>query len=214
MTATTTKTTRSRQAVRMLAGAVTGAVATIAFMELVGKPRLDSADPGVVLAIIAGLIYALIGLAVGIGALAPRQGAVFLNVEDADEIREQRANLAPSAVSCILIGAFLLLLALAPVEGSGDRILWAAAGAACLLGVAAIALFTRRRSDELMRQVSVEASAFAFHLALAALAVWALLAHLGYAEWMTPLTLIAGLALLSLVAVFWKAARKGMMAPR
>jgi multisubunit Na+/H+ antiporter MnhB subunit len=154
------------------------------------------------------------GVGVGIGALAPRGGAVFLNVEDAEELREQRASLGPSAVSCILIGAFLLLLALAPVEKGGDLTAWAIGAGACLIGGVAIGIATRRRADELMRQVSLESSALTLNLALAGLSGWALLSHLGYVRWATPLTLIAGLALLHLAAIFWTAARKGMMKPR
>jgi hypothetical protein len=214
MTVSSGKTSKGRQAFKLLAGAVAGAASAIAFMELVGKSRLESDDPGVILALIAGLSYAVMGLFVGLGAIAPRQGALFLNVEDADEIREQRASLAPSSIACILIGAFLLVLALAPVEQEVDRTFWAVAAAACLLGVAAVSLATLGRADELMRQVSLESSALTLHLALAALSVWALLAHLGFVAWMTPLALIAGLALLYLGAIFWRAGKKGMMTPR
>ncbi|HEX8579579.1 MAG TPA: hypothetical protein VF655_08300 [Allosphingosinicella sp.] len=214
MTATANKQGKGRQALKLLIGAAAGALSTIAFMEFVGKSRLDSGDPGVAIAIVAGLIYFVMGLGVGVGALAPRQGAVFLNVEDAEELREQRASLGPSAISCILMGAFLLLLALAPVEKGGDLTIWAVAAGACLIGGVAIARATRRRADELMRQVSLESSALTLNLALAGLSAWALLAHLGFVRWATPLGLIAGLALLHLGAIFWTAARKGMMKPR
>ena len=214
MTATVGKTNKGRQALKLLIGAAAGALSTILFMELVGKSRLESGDPGVHIAIVAGLIYFVMGVGVGIGALAPRGGAVFLNVEDAEELREQRASRGPSAVSCILIGAFLLLLALAPVEKGGDLTAWAIGAGACLIGGVAIGIATRRRADELMRQVSLESSALTLNLALAGLSGWALLSHLGYVRWATPLTLIAGLALLHLAAIFWTAARKGMMKPR
>ena len=214
MTATSRKTSAGRQVFRLLAGGVVGAASTIAFMELVGKSRLGSDDPGVILALIAGLIYGVMGVFVGLGALAPRQGAVFLNVEDADEIREQRASLAPSAIACILIGAFLLVLALAPVEQAGDRTAWTVAAAACLLGVVAVSVAARGRTDELMRQLSFESSALTLHVALVVLTVWAMLAQLGYAAWLTPLSLIAGLALLFLAATFLVAGKKGMMSPR
>jgi hypothetical protein len=198
----------------MAAGAVMGAAASIAFMELVGKSRLDTGDPGVVVAMIAGLSYGAMGLFVGLGILAPRQGAMFLNVEDAEEIREQRATLWPSAVACMLIGMFMLVLALAPEgEGSG-RTGWALGAGACLAGAWAVALATRGRTDELLRQVSLEASALTLHIALLGLSLWGLLSHLGFVAWMSPLTLVAGLALLYLAAIFWSAGRKGLMADR
>ena len=214
MTATSGKTSAGRQVFRLLAGGVVGAASAIAFMELVGKTRLDSGDPGVGLAMVAGLIYTIMGVGVGLGAMAPRQGAVFLNVEDADEIREQRRSLAPSAIACILVGVFLLALAVAPIGQAEDRTLWAAAAGACLLGVVALSIATRSRTDELMRQLSLESSALTLHVALVVLAVWAMLAQLGYAAWLTPLSLIAGLALLYLASIFWVATRKGMMTPR
>ncbi|HEX9954356.1 MAG TPA: hypothetical protein VGB48_03965 [Allosphingosinicella sp.] len=214
MTARVNKTNKGRQALKLLIGAVAGAASTILFMEMVGKSRLESGDPGVGIAIIAGLIYFVMGAGVGFGALAPRGGAVFLNVEDAEELREQRASLGPSAISCILIGAFLLLLALAPVEKGGNLTLWAIAAGACLAGGVAIGVATRRRADELMRQVRLEASALTLNLALVGLSAWALLAHLGFINWVTPVGLVAGLALLHLAAIFWTAARKGMMKPR
>jgi hypothetical protein len=214
MTATAKKTSKGRQALRVAIGAVAGAVTTIAFMELVGKQRLDSGEPGVIVAIVAGLIYALLGVGVGLGALAPRQGAVFLNVEDAEELREQRRSLVPSAIACVLGGAFLLLLALAPVEQGGDLTLWATGAGACLLASLAVTVATRDRVDELMRQVSLESASLTLHLALTGLSVWAMLAHLGYVAWVTPLSLIGGLSILYLVAVFWVAGRKGMMTSR
>lgn len=176
--------------------------------------RLHLDDPGVVVALIAGLSYAAMGLFVGLGALAPRQGAMFLNVEDAEEIREQRASLGPSAVSCILIGAFLLLLALAPAERGPNSELWVAAAGACLLGVVVIGVATRRRADELMRQISLQASALTLNIALLVLSVWALLAQLDFVSWVTPRAAIAGVAAVYLVTVFWVSGRRGLLAVR
>jgi cytochrome bd-type quinol oxidase subunit 2 len=215
MTATGAKPTKLKMAMRFLIGALAGAAGTILFIELVGKPHLDFDDRGTMLALIAGLIYALLGLSVGLGALAPRQGAAFLNVEDADEIREQRGSLAPSAISCILIGAFLLLLAMAPgLEQAAGREIVVAAALICVAGIVAISFATRGRADELMRQVGLEASAFTLHVALAVLSVWALLAHLDYVSWVGPLELIAGLALLELCAIFYLGGKRGLMKPR
>jgi hypothetical protein len=88
---------------RLLFGALLGAVATYLFLNFVTKPHLAVKDPETMLAIVAGLTYALMGVFVGFGVLAPRSGARFLNVQDADEIQEQRQNLAPSALSCIFM---------------------------------------------------------------------------------------------------------------
>jgi cytochrome bd-type quinol oxidase subunit 2 len=198
----------------MLAGAVTGAAAVILFMEAGGKARLDSDDPGVIVALIAGLSYAVMGLGVGLGAMASRQGAVFLNVEDAQELRDERANLVPSAIGCILLGLFLIVLALAPVERGPVSQLWTVAAGSCLAGLLAVVIATRNRGDELMRQVSLEASTLTLYLAMTLLSVWGMLAHLALVPWLSPLSVIAGLMMLQLAMIFWVVGRKGMMKAR
>lgn len=215
MTGSSTRTAKVQYIKKFSIGALAGAGGALLFMELGGKSRIDFDDPGAILAVMAGLIYGLIGLFVGVGALVPHQGARFLNVEDAEEIREQRASLGPSAVSCILVGLFLLVLALASSIGNSvNRDVLAIMALACLAAVVVISLVTKSRTDELMRQISMEASALAMHVALVVLSVWATLAHLDYVGWMSPLALIAGLALLELLAIVWLSARKGLMAPR
>ena len=215
MTAAAKKSLMVKQAVRMLAGAVVGAGTVILFMEAGGKARLDSDDPGVIVALVAGLIYALMSLIVGLGAMAPRQGAVFLNVEDADELREQRSSLLPSAAAGVLFGLFLLVLAMAPEAGSGRDVgWWLAAAGSLLFASTLIAILTKDKGDELIRQLGLEAGALSLHIALVAACVWGMLAQLGYVGWVTPLGLIGGLSLLYLVAVFWLAERKGLMKGR
>jgi hypothetical protein len=198
---------------RMFAGAIVGAGATALFLALV-EPRMDLDDPANMLAIVAGISYAVIGLAVGLGLIVPRAGARFLNVEDADELREERVKLRTGAIACFLIGLFLLVLALAADKAYLTRDVALFTAAACLAGVAIASLFSGRRSDELTRQITLEASAATFHIALFVLGGWAALAHLGYAGWVSPLALISGLALLELVAIMVVSARKGLMTPR
>jgi hypothetical protein len=215
MTAAAKKSLMVKQAVRMVAGAVTGAGSVILFMEAGGKTRLGSDDPGVVVALIAGLIYALMSLIVGLGAVAPRPGAVFLNVEDADELREQRSSLLPSAAAGVLFGLFLLVLAMAPEQGSGgDAGGWLAAAASLLGAGILVTVLTKDRGDELIRQIALEAGSLTLHIAITIACVWGMLAQLGYARWITPLGLIGGLALLYLGAIFWLAGRKGLMKGR
>jgi hypothetical protein len=203
------------QIMRMLSGMLVGAGGAALFLTLAGKSRLDLGDPATMLAVVAGLCYGLMGLAVAFGALMPKAGARFLNVEDADEIREQRRSLAPSAAACMLIGLFLLVLALAPTLTAslgGAGVAAIAIGALAL--AATITLATSARADELIRRISVESSALALHIALLGLGGWAALAHLGLVAWMEPLALVAGLALLQLFAIFFVSARKGLMRPR
>ena len=78
----------------------------------------------------------------------------------------------------------------------------------------ALAIAARNMPDELMRRVSHEASSLAIHFALLLFGGWAALAHLGYVEWIAPLTLFASLVLIELVAIMWVAGRKGLMTER
>ena len=192
---------------RMVAGGVVGAAATVAFLFAV-EPRIDLNSPSSALAIIAGLSYALIGLSVGFGLIAPNAGARFLNVEDPDELREEGPKLRIGAVCCFLIGAFLLLLAL----GGGSAMTMTAG--ACLVGLIVLTLLASRRNDELTRQISLEASAATLHIALVGIGAWALLNQLGLTGAIDSLGLIAALAFLELVAIFVVSARRGLMIPR
>jgi hypothetical protein len=203
------------QIVRMLSGMLVGAAGALLFLTLAGKSRIDLHDPGIALAVVVGLCYALMGLAVGVGALLPGAGARFLNVEDEEELREQRPSLAPSAIACVAIGLFLLVLSLAPsLAASFGREAVAAAAIGALVIAVLITVATRRRADELVRQISVESSALALHILLIGLGIWAALAHVGLVGWMSPLALVAGCALLHLLAIFFVSGRKGLLRPR
>lgn len=200
---------------RMLGGAVAGGAVTGLVLALLGDHIIDSADAGTLLALVAGLTYAVTGLMVAIGAAMPRTGALYLNVEDADELREERPKIGWSAAACILIGLFLLALLLSGAEGGliSPAVALAVAGTAGA-GAAIISLVSHKKLDELTRQINLEASALTLELALILLGGWAALAHLGFVGWVTPLALISILALLLLVAIFIVATRKGLMTPR
>ena len=214
MTQTSAKGGTRQYLTKMLAGAVFGAASTALFLYFVGEDRLDRASLSSMIAVIAGLSYFLMGLAVGFGAIAPGTGARFLNVEDADELREERAKLTPSAIACALIGIFFLVLALAPVGADADaRNIVLVIASACIAGVVLITV-RMGSSDELIRQIGLEASTWTLNAALVIIAIWATLAHLGYAGWVEPLGLIAGAALLHLCAIFWISTKKGLMRPR
>ncbi|MCH8615708.1 hypothetical protein LZ016_06290 [Sphingomonas sp. SM33] len=194
---------------RMLAGAVVGAAGTGLFLAFVGEPHMDLKDPGVMIAIVSGLTYVLIGLIVALGLASPKAGAKFLNVEDAEEIREEGPKLWLSALCCLLIGGFLLALAMA---GGliGTQLALIVAGA-CLAGVLFVGTISARKYDELTRQISLEASAWSFYVILLGGGLWAALAHLGYGPWISPIAFVAALPLLLLVVCFVVIARKGML---
>ena len=208
----TTKNATKKFLFQMLVGAAFGAGATAALLALLGGTWIDTADGGTMIAVIAGVSYTLMGLLVGFGAIAPATGARILNVEDADELREQRGSISWGAIGSVLIGVFLLALAFSgPDAGRGTAL--AVAGAS-LLGLLGVAYWSRGRTDELTQKVSTDSAALAFQIGLVAIAVWGALAHLGYAPWIEPLALIGSASLLQLAAIFWVAGWKGMLTPR
>ena len=200
---------------QVLGGAITGAVVVGAFIAFVGKPHMDLEDPAIMLSIVAGISYVLIGLIVLAGLASPRAGAHFLNVEDAEEIREETPKLIPAAAVFIFTGIFLLLLATygtgAAVMGRGVVL---TAAAACLGGIIIAGWITSKRIDELTRRLGQETASATFQVTMLFLCVWGALAHLGYVAWLGPLALLSLVALLQLLASFVVIAQKGMLMPR
>lgn len=200
----------------MALGTVVGFGSVMLFMTL-GKSHLPMSNPAAMLTFTAGLIILLMGAFVGFGAASPRAGAHFLNVEDAEELKEQRVVLAYASASCVLAGLFLFILAFS-ASGAEQVLLPAnvAAGLACLSLVLAFwtGVKSNAGSDELMRQVGREASALALHVSVLLFGGWAALAHFGFAPLIAPLVLISGFFLIELVAIFWISGRKGMLKPR
>lgn len=197
---------------RMLAGAVVGAVGSLLFFKFIGEPNMNLKDPSVLAAAACGIVYLLIGLMVAFGVAAPKTGAHFLNVEDADELREDRHKIGTSSVACILIGILVLVLAMAG-GGIGSQVALVIA-AACLVGIVAVTVAGAKRYDELTRQLGLEASAYGFYATLVLLGGWAALAHLGFVAWISPLAFVALLITLQLLTAFVAVGRRGMLMPR
>ena len=202
--------------VQTLTGAAVGAAGTFLFLELGGKVA-NFDDPSRIFSAGVGMIYLLIGLFVGLGALMPGVGATFLNVEDAGELVEERNSIGPAAIVCLMMGIPLMLLALTPggdLPGAVSTEFAAAVSLVCLTGLVAAGIWLRGRYDEFNRQLGVEASAIAMHVSLLLFGGWGALAHLGYVPWTSPLALLAGFAAIELAAIFWVVGRRGLLAPR
>ena len=200
---------------RMLAGAVVGASATFLFLGFVVEPHVQLKNPENLIAIGAGLIYVLTGISIAIGLAAPQAGAHFLNVEDADELREEGSKLGPAALVMVLTGAFLMILALSGGDpGLMSRQTGLIASLACLAGIAIAGWVAAKRYDELMRRLGLEAASRTLQLGMLAVAAWAALAHLGQVAWISPLAFVSGFALLQLLVSFVVVGRHGMLKPR
>lgn len=212
MSAATQKGRMRTALLRMVGGAIFGAAAMSLILTLVPKSSLVAADPSVVLALAASGCYLVIGLIVAVGMIAPGAGARFLNVEDSDEIREERPKLKSSTLVFFLTGIFLLVLAL---SAAGSVLLSSAATAAvaiaCLAGIVIAGWLGSKHSDELNLRMGQEASSISFQLSLFAIGGWAVLAELGHVAPIDPLALLASLALLQLFVTFIVIGRRGLL---
>lgn len=202
--------------VQLLTGAVVGALVTFFFLNSVEKVA-DFKDPARLSAVAAGIIYILMGGIVALGAIVPGAGAKFLNVEDAAEIVEERGKLWPSAIVCMLVGIMLIALALTPGGGLPGVVSPGVAGyiaAGAFAALVVVSLWMRGKIDEFNRSLGTESAALALYLSTLLFGGWGALAHLGYVEWIAPLGVLAGFALLQLAAMFWVIGRRGLLMPR
>ena len=195
-----------------------GMVAMLAFIEAQGG--LDWA-PSAIILLGVGFIYALMGLFVGLGTAAPRLfGQRMLNVADAEEIVEERANMGASAISCLILGAALMLLAHAvAADGASTAALVSPAVAfwillAVLVGFTAVSVWMWQSFDELWRQMTMEISAITGNLLLLVAIIWGGAAAVGLAVGPHPLDLVSIAFGSLLLACFAGAGWRGMMAPR
>lgn len=198
----------------LLIGGCAGFLAAFGFMQLADGDTLGKLDASREIAALVGIIYLLTGVAVGIGAVSPGVGARFLNVEDADELREQRKLLGLSALGMVALGGVLVILALAAPIGPIAREVALAAPIALIAFSAFTSARQARFTDELMKAVSRESSAFAFYLLFLVGGGWAVLAHLGYVAGPAMLDWVTLFASLMLVSTFWVCGRRGMLRPR
>lgn len=197
---------------RMLFGAIFGGAASLLFFEYVAEPNIDLKDPSLLFGSAIGVVYLLIGLMVVIGALAPKTGAHFLNVENAEELREERQKIGTSGAACLLIGIFMLVLSLAGTAIDSQLALILAG--ACLAGTVVLTVAGMRHYDELTRHLALEASAWGFYATLVVTGGWAALAHLGFVAWISPIAFVGLLFVLQLLMAFVAVGLRGMMLPR
>ena len=200
--------------VSLLVGGVAGGLASFAALTLIGSGKLGELGTSREIAIMVAVVYLVMAAAVAFGALSPALGARFLNVEDADELREQKSRLIGSAVASAAFGLALVAAALAaPLGPLAEPVALAA-----FLGLFALACYLgarqQRTSDEFMRQLSRDASAAAFYLLALIGGGWALIAHLGYAVAPAPLDWLSMFAGLLLIATLAACMQRGLMTPR
>lgn len=207
-----TKSKTRKMLLQALAGGVVGFLSAYFLLPALS---LDSmAGDAVILAGI-GLIYAMMGLLVAIGLIAPNSfGAKMLNVEDAEELREQKRILTGSSISMIAIGASFIILVMSGPGGTFPAIAGFAAICASLVVTLLIAVRDWKLYDELMRQVTLEASYLTFGILCLAAWIWCAAAWVEMLSAPTPLAILSMISGGYLLAVFIVSAKRGMLTPR
>ena len=197
-----------------LIGGVVGFAAASGVLTIMDSKAIGTFDESAVIAALVGAVYLVIGAGVWLGALRPKVGAHFLNVEDADELREQKKVLTLSGAATVLWGVSLITLALAAPAGAIPQAVALAIGVGGLVLGSWLSIGVYRACDELMRAINLEASALGLGLVMMTIGGWAVLAHLGFAIAPKPLDLLSLFYVLVLVASFIVIGRRGMIAPR
>lgn len=200
--------------IAMGSGAVAGFFASFGFLKLVDSGWLGTLERSQEVAGLTGIIYLLTAMAVGVGLASPGFGARFLNVEDADELREMQRTLLFSTIGMLAFGLALLVAALAGPEAPIDP-LTGLVGFVLLLAIGTYAgVRQQRHTDELMQSVSREATSLAFYLTFLLGGGWALLAHLDFVAGPAPLDWLTMFAGIMLLASFAVCGRRGMLMMR
>lgn len=197
-----------------LIGGAVGYAASAALLSYIDSAAVDGLSVSATIAALVGVLYAAIGLIITVGTASPRLGARFLNVEDADELREQKKVLTLSGAAMLLWGVALLALALAAPGGPLPQAAALVVGAGGLVIGIALSVMVYRIGDELMLAVNLEAGALSYGLLLLVVGLWAALAHLGYVAAPAPLDLLTLFYVLVLVASFIAVGRRGMLVIR
>lgn len=175
-------------------GVVGGIVSGALVLQLLESGSIPDIGTSAEIAVMVALVYLVSAIALGVGVLNPRAGARFLNVEDTDELQEQRSMLGYSGIGMAGAGIALALVALSGPDGMVEPRL--ALGLFVALSVLAVwvSLKSWRLQDELMQAIGREAAAMSYYLVLLVGGTWALLAHLGF---------VAAPQALDWLALFW-----------
>lgn len=209
------KTRRRKKTILALGlGGISGFVGTLVVLYLLDSGAVPDVGTSVEIAVVVGMLYVITALAVVVGVLSPKAGATFLNVEDAEELEEQRPMLTYSAVGMAGAGIALVVVALAGAAAFIDPEV--ALGIYVVLSIAAvwISLKSWKLQDELMRAMGRDCAAMSYYLVLGIGGTWALLAHLGFVSAPKPLDWLTMFWSLLLVACFIVVGKRGMLTMR
>ena len=200
--------------IALAVGAVVGFLTAFTFMRTAKLGIYGELDTSREIAGLIGLLYVATAGFVGFGVVNPKLGARVLNVEDGEELREQRRMLGWSVIGMVALGLALFIAALAapvgpiPVEA-------AILGVVALVGISWFAGHRQRRYiDELMRSVSLETTSTAFYFTVVLGGGWALLAHGAIVPGPQPLDWLSMFAAIMLLATYWVCGKRGLLKQR
>lgn len=201
-------------ALQFVLGGVVGGVASWAVDRYGWGEHLEDLGWSAIIGGSLGLIYVIAGTLLTIGSVSPKIGAVTFNVEDEQELHEERPLIATAGVALAMMGVALIILCLSGAGGLiGQSIALGFVAASTIIGVAA-SIYMFRHMDELMHDVTNETAAWSYHLVLVFGFGWAVLAHLNYLPAPTPLAWINLFYGVAMVAAVIANAKRGLLTPR
>lgn len=195
-------------------GGLAGFFSSFGLMRLADTGALGDLNASQEIASLVGMIYILTSVAVLFGLASPKAGATFLNVEDAEELREQKSMLMGSGVGMGALGIALIVVALSGTTGIIDPMTALIVYAVLLVVGAVASMRSWKLQDELMRAVGRETGATSFYLLFFVGGSWELLGHLGFVARPAALDWLSMFWALMLLAAFIVCGRRGMMKMR
>lgn len=207
--------TKHKKLITSLAiGGIAGFIASLALMRTIQTGFLGDLGVSRSFAALAGVMYILCGGFVGLGVLLPKVGAKFLNVEDADELKEQSPMLRNSVFGIAAFGLCLILLALAAPIGPLSAPLVGGSILVLMVAASVSSLSTLKAMDELSASLSRETAVASFYTLFLIGGGWSVLAHLEYAPALGALDWLTMFAASMLFGAFWASGRRGLLMPR
>ena len=200
--------------VAMTLGVLAGFLATYFFLDGLDSGALPEIGASREIASLIGILFLLIALIIGIGIISPKHGSKILNVEDAEELEEQKADLFYSALVMLIGGVSLMILAFAEPVGPIGRGVALAAFLVSTVVTVVCSLAAQKKQDELMREIGKECAVVAFYIVTAIGGTWAVLAHLDYVAAPAPLDWMTMFWGFTLLAAFITTGRRGLLAMR
>jgi hypothetical protein len=203
---------RRKYWLQLVLGAVSGAAGMMAVLWLLEGQDLPDPSPSTIVAAGVAVIYILMGVLVGLGAVFPAVGAKLLNVQDRDDLMDQRAMLVGSGIGCALVGAAMLLLVFATIGTApvaATTAFWLLAGTFVVTSVITVRQWPLY--DEMMRAHVQESTALFGYGVFAILALWAAAEAADMIGGPGPLDLLSLMLGGYLLAAFIVISRRGMM---